>query len=354
MINKLTKLENNGYFNALYLFSYNPVLIICKSNRNYGKTWSFLYRAWKRAKKHGKKTVWLRVFKKEVKELSQKLYKSKDLQKKCGIIPYDSKTKRGNFKKIGHVCYIKKGNKWVDFLTIGTINDSNALRAADDVDTDTLIVDEYLQTADRLKRYRGNYVDDLLDIFISMKREHKVQIILLGNKEIINDPVFTYFNIPLLPVHFEGVKTYKNGSLIVAQIDNKPKEKTEYDKKVHDLLIGTKYGNYLYNGDAKNMVNFKPRKMPSNALYYVQLNWQGCEFKIASYNGYYYVNGNIDKTKPVYTSTVLHKYKFEYLLVKRQKRLFIALINAISDNRIYYSSNAVYEAIQQFYVWLGI
>lgn len=354
MIKKLDLLIKDGYFNANNLFSYNPVMISVKSNRTWGKTWTFLKRAWKRAEKHGKRTIWLRVFKKEAKAFAAKVYSSKDLQKFCGIVPYDPVTKTGNFKKIGYNCYIRKCNKWRLFFTVGVVGDANAMRAIDDVDTDTIVVDEYLQKSENLRRYRGDYVSDIIDIFISAKREHKVQVILLGNKEIINDPVFNYFGLEPLPIHFNGVKTYRNGSFVAVQCDNEQKVKNDYDIKVCELLKGTRYGNFLLNGDAKVQTPLRLRKMPQDALYYVQLNWQGYEFKIATYNGYFYVNNKIDKTKAVYTSTVLNKYKLEYLLVKRQKRLFNALINAISDNRIFYASHAVYEAIQAFYMWLSI
>lgn len=343
-----------NHYNALKLLSYNGIYNFIVTNRNYGKTWAFKRRAWRRAIKHGKKTLWLRTFKKEVKEASSKFYASRDLQKYCGIVPFDKKTGKGNFKRIGNTFYYKKGNAWVWFLQICTVGDSNAMRSADDVDTDTIVYDEFTMTVERYKRYRGNVVNDFIDLFISAKREHQVRCFFLGNKESVSNPFYNYFGIPTLPLHFEGIKTYRQGSIVVQQIDNKPKNTNDYDKKVTALLQGTSYGNYLYEGTYKNQLALKTRKPPVNAVEYIQLCINGYEIKISVYNGFFYVSNTIDVKRRVYTLKPLHKYKNELLLVKRQKRLFVTFINALADARVYYNSQATYEAIQDFYTWLNV
>lgn len=347
-------MEALKFYNASKIISHNGIYNFVISNRNYGKTWAFKIRAWRRAVKHGKKTLWLRTFSKELKQASNGFYSSKDLQKKCGIIPYDKTTKKGNFKQIGNTCYCKRGNRWVWFLKLATVNDANAIRGADDVDTDTIVYDEYRATPQRLARYRGNIVTDFVDIFISTKRMHAVRCFFLGNKEIHNDPFFSYFNIKPLPSSFEGIKHYRKNSLIVQQINNLPIQNNEYEKKVNDLLQGTAYGNYLYKSTYKDERAIKIAKTPTTAVEYVQLNIKGYEVKISVYNGFFYCNNKIDIKRRVYCLVNEGKYKQEYLLVKRQKRFFIGLINAIADNRLYYDTHATYEALQAFYIWLGI
>lgn len=343
------------YFSALPILSYNAVFMFINSNRGYGKTWALKRRAFRRAEKHGKKTIWLRRFKKEVKECAETFYASKDLREYIGTMGlYDAETKRGNMKQQGRTFYIKRGNKWTWFLKIYSLSDANAARSADDVDCDTIIFDEYTTTPEKYRRYRGNEVTDLIDLFYSAKREHKLQVFFLGNKEGYENPYFSYFGIKTLPEEYEGIRTYRNGSIAVQQINNKPVERTDYDRKVKDLFKGTAYGDYIYNSEYKVKTGLKPRKMPSNAAVYIQLNWNNVPLKVGLYNGFFYVNGHIDITQPVYTDKPLHKYKKEFLLVKRQKRFFTALINAISDSRIYYESEAIYEAATQFYKWLSI
>ena len=69
------------YYNGLKMLSHNAIFNFVNTNRNFGKTWTFKYRAVKRALKKGKKTIWIRRFKKEAKECIKTFFKSNDLQK---------------------------------------------------------------------------------------------------------------------------------------------------------------------------------------------------------------------------------------------------------------------------------
>ena len=165
---------------------------------------------------------------------------------------------------------------------------------------------------------------------------------------------FTYFNIKPLPTSFEGKRSYKNGAFVIQQINNKEETQSEYGKKMLDLLDGTPYGNYIYNDKYKQETGFKPRKTPNTATLYCQLIFNSQAFKISVCNGYYYVNNKIDKNKRIYCDVLPHKYVHELLLVKRQKRYFIAFINALADNRVYYENPIIYEGLAPFFQWLTI
>ena len=103
---QVTKKKHYGDKDGLRVLSYNAIITAILSNRNYGKTWTFKRRAFRRALKHGKKTIWLRLFKKEVKEAISTFYTSKDLQKYCGISIYDKDTnKNGNLIQQGNTYY---------------------------------------------------------------------------------------------------------------------------------------------------------------------------------------------------------------------------------------------------------
>ena len=342
------------HYNALRVLSYNGVITEIITNRNYGKTWAFKRRAWRRAVKHGKKTLWVRTFKKEVKEASASFYASADLQRYCGIEPYDPDTKRGNFRQVGNTFYYRTGNAWVWFLKICALSDTNALRSADDVKTDTIVYDEFTTTAERLKRYKGNVVNDFIDLFFSAKREHNVRCFLLGNKENVLNPFLTYFGVQPLPSTFEGIKVYRGGSLVVEQINNKPNEKTEYDRKVRALLDGTTYGRYIYEDAYKGAQRVKKARPPKSATTYIQLDVEGFPLRIWTDNTAFYITPKIDTSQRVFTLSVCNKYLHENLLIRRQKQYFIALVNALADNRVYYDSQATYEAIQPFYKWLSL
>lgn len=349
--------EHYGDKDGLNVLSYNAVFNFINTNRNYGKTWTFKRRAFRRAQKHNKKTIWLRMFKKEVKEASATFYNSKDLQNFCKIDVYDKDTNpNGNFKQIGNTFYYRQdpNHKWNWFLKIYALSDADAVRSADDVDVDTIVFDEYTKTPEKYKRYHGNIVNDFIDIFFSAKREHTIKCIFLGNKEGINNPFFTYFNITPLPHTYTGIRSYRNGSIVVQQINNKADTKTNYNKQVQALLEGTSYGNYIYKDTYKNQMAFKGRKTPPQATLYCNLIIDKQPIKISVLDGFYYVNNKLQLGRPIYCNELLNKYPYERLLVKRNKRFFIAFVNALADNRVYYHDARIYEALQPFLNWLQV
>jgi len=348
--------STHNYYNGLFALSFNAIFTFIITNRNHGKTWTFKRRAFRRAIKHNHKTLWVRTFKKEVKECVASFYSSIDLQKFCGIVPYDKDTKEGNLKQEGNTFYYRrhKKDKWKWFLKVCAVSDSNTLRSADDVKLDTIIYDEFTTTLDKFNRYHGNVVNDFIDLFFSMKREHKVRCVFLGNKECIRNPFYVYFNIKALPMSFNGIKRFRKGSIIVQQVNNKAKNTNEYDNQVHNLLNGTSYGNYIYKSTYKNTTNIKKRKTPSNAQMYVQLDINNYPIRISVLDGNYYVNNTIDIKRRVCTLKPLNKYENEILLIKRYKSEFIGLIDALSNNTVYYDNDTTFESIQEFYTWLGL
>ena len=352
--------KHYGDKDGLHALSYNGIITTILSNRNYGKTWTFKKRAFRRALKHGKKTLWLRLFKKEVKEAIATFYTSKDLQKYCGISIYDKDTNpQGNLKQIGGTFYYRKKIKgkwtrWHWFLKVFALSDAGAVRSADDVDVDTIVFDEFTKPTEKYRRYIGNITNDFIDILFSAKREHQIRCILIGNKESVNNPIFTYFNVKPLPTTYQGIKTYRNGSFVVQQINNIEETQSDYGKKMNDLLSGTAYGNYIYKSAYKNEMGFKPRRTPPNANIYCQLVVENQHIKISVVNGFFYVNMKVDTSQRIYCDVLPHKYKNEYLLVRKQKRFFTAFINALADNRVYYEDAQTYEAIQPFMAWLTI
>ena len=346
---------NGVYYDGFPVTSRGAVFNFINSNRNFGKTWCFKKRAFKRALKRGRKTIWIRRFKKEVKEAAAKFFTSVDLRKFCGIEWYDPETKQGNCKQIGNTFYVKRRGKWEWFLQIVALTDAANMRGVDDVKIDTIVFDEYRTTPERYARYRGNEVTDFIDIFFSAKREHEIHCYFLGNKESGNDPYFTYFGLPTFPDSFEGIRTFRQGSICVQYINNKQndKRKEEYAKKVENLLRGTSYGNYIYESMTKTSKAVRIKKSHPDASLYVQLFIRGQYIRITTYNGCFYIAAGCDKSKPIYCDQHTDAPR-HFLLARRLKRYFVALENALTDGRVYYANSVAYESVLPFFKWLGI
>lgn len=345
-----------GDKDGLLVLSYNGIFTHIHSNRTYGKTWTFKKRSFRRALKHGKKTLWLRMFRKELKECADTFYSSRNLQKYCGLSVYDKKSNpKGNLRRDGYTFYYRRNeNKpWRWFLKIFAVSDPDAVRSADDVDVDTIVFDEYTKTAEKLRRYRGNVVNDFIDIWVSAKRTHAVRCILIGNKEGYNNPFFNYFGIKPPAEDWEGIRSYRGGSLVIQQINNLPSMDTEFDRKTALLLEGTAYGNYLYKSRYKASRGIKPRKTPSTATLYVQVIIKSNRLRISYLDGFFYVNQKLDHTRLVYCDVLPNKGRHERLLIKRLKPYFADFLSALSDNRVYCDSEATNEGLQAFAQWLG-
>lgn len=355
-MNNVKKLiDSGGHFNGLSIFSYNAIFNFINTNRNLGKTWIFKYRAVKRALKRGKKCIWVRTFENEVKECINTFFSSKDLRKFCGLVEYNKKTSpNGNFYRQGNTFYIKRKNKFVWFLKVVRVGSDNAMRSADDVDVDTIVYDEYTTTPQKIRYYNGNLVDNFIDMFISAKREHKVNCYFLGNKENVINLFFNYFNLKNIDLSKEFIKLYKNNSILVCNINNIPKEKNEYDKKLKCLFENTNYGNYLYKSKYKNENKIKCQKTPPQATNYLQLYINNTPIKISHYNGIFYINNNIDTNLQTYVLERQNKFKKEILLINRYKKYLQGFINALSNNDVYYNNLNTYTIIQEFYKWLNI
>ena len=343
-------------FTSTQIQSYGAIINAIVSGRDLGKTWSLKRRAVRRALKHGKKTLWLRRFQPQTKETARKFFRSRDLLKFCGLQWYDPEKKTGNLKHQGRTFYLKRKNgKWIDFIQVAAVSEAGDIRSCDDVDCDTIVFDEFTAKPVEYRRYTGDEVNDFMDIFHSIERDHQVTAFLLGNKESINNPYFQYFGIRPMPVSWEGIRLFRGGSFAYQQINNVPDQDSDYLRKKAALLEGTKYGNYILTAGYKSMNNkMKYVRMPANAALYIQLCWDGQPLKIASHNGFFYVNQRVDQTRRVFCNELVHTYPREKILVTRQKSLFTALINAVADNRVSYDSPATYEAIQGFYDWLNL
>lgn len=349
----MSDFKHYGEKDAIAVLSRDSIINMVNSNRNYGKTWLFKYRAVRRYMKKRKKTLWLRVFKEEAQQCASSFFQSKDLETKCGLKYWDKKTQTGNYKISGNTIYLKRGKyAFEPAIIVGALCEKRRLRGFDDVRIDTIVLDEYQVTPTQLRRYVGNMVEDFMDIFISIKREHQVKVFMLGNKESRNNPFLSYFGINQVSESFEGIRMYKDGTILVQQINNRQKQ-SDYESRIEKLFEGTTYGAYLYDGQAKGVGIAKLKKAPPTSFLYAQIEWDGFLFRLYGQDGYYYVMNGVDKTRPIFTNGDSSKWAKGRRLVNRSKSLFKPLVDAIQNGRLYFHTQALYEAVGPFVEWLG-
>ena len=348
--------EHYGDRAGLKVLSYNALITWIVTNRSYGKGWAFKKRAFKRGLKKNRCTLWLRLFEKEMKKCADTFIDKPDLLKYMGAQLYNKEKNTGNIKREGYSFYCRKSPKhpWQRFLIIDMLPHAPALRDADLPNIDTIVLDEFSQTPEQMKRFRGNAPKLLLDIAFSMKREHKIRIICLGNKEQRANPFFAYFGIEPPKADFEGIRRYRNGTHVLQQINNIPPD-DEYNNQWRDAISGTSYGNFVYKSDYKTGSAFKIRRTPDSASLWVQVATNSGVIKISSLNGSFYINRKVETSKPVYyLGEPQKKYRHEYRLVNKQKKYFDPLVNAFSFNEVFYDSHMTGEITADLKKWLAI
>lgn len=352
-------LIKDDYFNLLPVLSHScAIWYFINTVRNIGKTWSLKKYCWLRAVKSGKKCIIVRRFTKEAKECAETFYASADIIKFCnGMKPYDPETGRGNMKQRGRTFYHKYKGKWRWFVKIMSLSEFKNKRSADDVDCDTIFFDEYTTTARQYRQYFGNEVEDFIDLTISICRQHPIRVIFCGNNECIFNPYFEYLKIIPPPTNFEGIRFYKQKTVAFYQRTTpcKDTKESKYLNKVSKLLKNTRYGAYLDNGAYKQGTGLKWATAPKLARLYVNLKWKDKPIRILTYNEVYYIDNKIDLSEYVLVDYITPDIPHPIQLYKsRDRKAFLPLIQAISNNNVKYANESVYNAIQPFYKWLGI
>lgn len=330
----MAKINEKTYINTLIIRSYKAIFNFINTVRNKGKTWIFAKTAFKQFKKHGKTTMWIRRFSNEIKKTKGKLFKPK-LMKELGL-------NANNFKWVGTTAYYKRRRVFEPFLYLLTLSQAKAARSSDDGKTEMVIFDEYTTTPAKYALYRGNEVEDFLDIVDSMRREHKVTVYLLGNKESAINPYYRYFGIPAMPDTFEGIRTYNDGTILCYYSNTVPEEiaGTDFNSRFMRAIKNTPHARYLTEGQTKGVSN-RIAKKPNGAKYLCQFDIIG-GFSLFSHKNIIYVVQGVDKSKLVYVETP-KSYAKQLVIAPCDKVLFKELIEAYKYGLFYFDSPTAEE-----------
>ena len=335
------------------LLSYNAILNFIIDNRDSGKSTQFKKRALMRAIKHGTMCVWVRRYKEEIGPCKSEFLNDKFF--KVLEIDYKGKFKRDDFYIKGNYAYYKK-KRFVYFINVGKCKSDKGIDAEN---IDTIVFDEFMTDEKKYNFYRGNEVHDFFTIFFTKKRTHadgresQIYIYMLGNRDSFTNPYYTYFNLPYLELNFEGIKTYRNGSIAIMQL-NTPvlKNKTAYDKKLNALFKDTPFDKYL-NGETLANENIKFYARPKNAQIYAQFDF-GYNITVAVEKGKYYVFTGLDKKRFVFTKKPNDKYKKNYVLKRGDNSLFNGIKRAYQLNNIRYDNAMSHDTFMKVLEYISM
>lgn len=261
-----------------------------------------------------------------------------------GLLPYDKKTKKGNFKKVGKTCYIKRNQGWKWFLKIVSLTEFKDMRGADDVDCDTIIFDEYTTTPRKYRQYHGNIAEDFFDLVVTIARQHAIRAIFCGNKESIYNPFYAYLKLPPMPEGFEGIRYFKERSIVRQQFNTPCGNITQFKKQLSKALKNTPYGEYLFEARTRTQTGIKYYQAPKQAVYYEQFYVQDTPLKVVYYDRYFYIGCKADTTQYIYTDRLYPNLPRAKVYTPDIRLKYNALIQGFINNRIRYENGRAQEA----------
>lgn len=331
--------KNNDYFNTNKIDSHNALFNFVVTNRNSGKTWALKLKAIGSFIKKGYVTIWLRRFTSDIKNrYLEHFYTNK-------MISINKKVDFAKLTRKGQVFYYNKK----PFLYVVSLSSQQKLKGFDIPNVKYIVYDEFTTTQQKYNHYRGNEAIDFLDLYMTFKRNNNVKCYFLGNKETFTNPYYTFFNIKPPPIHFEGIKKYKQNSILIYQ-DNKLL--TQNIDNLSNALLDTPYYKYLFDGDMKTqqLVNFS--KLPSGAILYLQFYYANNVYQIKVSNNNYYVVKALDKNNIIFTfnnaKLQSHKNLQYYILTIKDKSLLLSLEYAIKQMRVFAIDYETLEALNYF------
>lgn len=264
------------------LLSRNALISIAEVDRDVGKSYPMIVRAFCRIQRQGRSLVWLRRTEEEVKDWLSSVGSAKWAKalRQAGLQP--TKLRRSG-NKIMYDFGDEKTHDWRKVIRAGALSGWAEFRDTDDPAEELIYLDEAFATVEKYRRYQGNEVHDCLDIFKTLRREGSdIRLLIAGNAEKAVNPWFDYFGIdaPKLERKLE----YNSGPLYESQfrILNPSKHalgRIAYERgwkiaedDLMSALSGTSYGDFLH-GAPKGQNKALLRAIPTGANLYLSVDF---------------------------------------------------------------------------------
>lgn len=338
---------SHKYFTITQALSYNSIFYFIYSTRNIGKTWALKMRALMRFIKHGKKTTWVRRFKSEIDETMQKhpdgtsgFFPDKMLK----LLKVDASRIMIRKNKLYYNISKTKDARWLWFIEFIPLASQQKYKSVDDEKIDTIVFDEFTASQSKYNQYKGNEVNDFFNLFVTKMRDNKIRCFFLGNKESFHNPYFNALGIETPKIDFNGIRTYKDGTILIWQINDYLTRGTDYEQKVKTLFTDTFFHDFLYGGQTNIEVKIPYKTKPSGCIIYLQFLKDNIGFTIYRKAEKFYIEKGVDRQQTIYTFDVVKTDYRTYIISSSDRKFMSPLREAYRMFRIYPKDSESYEA----------
>lgn len=289
------------FINIDHILSYNPVVAFLDTPRNRGKSWGIQYRAWKHAIRTGRSTILVRRNRKSAKQAFSKVFNAKF----CRTFGIDPKR---FIRKNDTIFYEVNDRLVIPTLQICALSDRYSQRSADSGTADLFVIDEANVPPEERHFFRGDPVTNALDIWDSNRREAKMPMLIFGNRESAFNPFQAYFGIPPLPIDFDGIRRYRQKTILVAQSTKKNALISDFSSRTDIALAGTAYAEFAAHGKPRSCSSLNIiGKMPKNAEWYMTIYVKGRPYSFWRTEAGLWVNQSIDVNRKAFAWRQPHK-----------------------------------------------
>lgn len=335
---------DDDFIDLSKILSYNAVINFLDTPRNRGKTWSIQIRAYKHALRHNKSTILVRRNVKSLKQFKAKAFNAKF----CDFFGIDPES----IIRAGNIFYIKQGGNKTPMLEVCALSERYTQRSADSGQADLFVIDEANVPPSERSTFRGDPVDNALDIWDSNRRGGHMPMVIFGNRESVVNPFQSYFGIQPLPLDFNGIRRYRDKTIMVAQSTKESVLGGQFNDKVNVALGGTKYSEFSRHGTPRSVdnVHVLPKK-PKKAEWYCQFLEKGKIYTIYRFDGGVWLTPEWDRSRLVFSFgqsalTNTEVIKPFHMPTSSMRLRFSALYTALKNNAVWLSSNQVAEELK--------
>lgn len=328
-------IDTSMYYDGHKLLTMNALFNFVISNRGAGKT--YFYKKWgiKDFLKTGSQFIYLRRYKEELRPINKQNFIA-DLQN------------NGEFKK--HEFSYKGDNIFIDDKICGyfmTLSTAKLYKSTAYPLVNKIIFDEFIIEKSNY-HYIPNEVSNLLELYSTVARTRdNVRLFFLSNAISVNNPYFLYWN---LNTGMGRYSKYKEGEIIVENVDNEKFKEYMRNTRFGKIIQGTAYGDYaIENKYLLDNEDFVIKKT-GNLIYQFTFRYKNHNYGIWRDTKLYinYISDDIDKTCPYRYVINLNDRIDKFKIVTKSQSLLKQLIYD------YRNCNVFYETIKIKSIWQEI
>lgn len=199
------------------------------------------------------------------------------------------------------------------------LTEAQDLKGSTFTKVNTIIFDEYIIEKSR-RTYLPNEVITFLGVIESIARMRDIRVFLLGNSVTATNPYFLFFDLTI--PYNNDIKTFKNGLILVQQMNNSEYQKKKEATRFGQLVKGTAYEDYAIKNkfmlDNKSFIEKKTGTAKFSFAFIYNANYYGVWNDFI--NGKIFISNDYVKNTPYIFSTTLENHSENTMFLNSAKK----------------------------------